>query len=421
MAHENVCCLKEGLFLDQVSVEEWDKFSLAWQAKEPGFPSSFNQSGNMAYYLNHNGQTCFPLILKDKSGLGLAGGLFSLYPAMKFFKVAKCGQGPLIDYLNPDLVLSFFTAVKAFFKQKGIIHLTITPNIECQEKFDRVKQNLAQAGFSHDGFQNTYINGVGRWFFVKDFREIKNPDQLWSSYSSKTRNHINKAKKYSVHCEEVAGPNLDVFADLMEHTAERRDFSSRSVEYYQEFLRCYNQGSSRAMIVIAYIDIDESLRNLQDERSSLESQCLQLETDIENGAGKRSVGALKSRKIELAACNQNIDMISGLLPKGPRIYLSGATFVTYNGEMTYLFSGSYKEYFGLCAAQLIQHYAQTKGLEYGISRYNYYGTMGKYSGQQDEGILNFKRGFGGRLLEQPGNYSLEIRKPWSQVYQRFFK
>ena len=421
MVRENDCFVREGLFLDQVSIKEWDKFSLAWQARVPGFPSSFPQSGNMAYYLEENGKTCFPLILKDKRGQGLAGGLFSLYPAMKVFRIAKCNQGPLLDYLDSELVSAFLESVTSFLKQKGVVHLTITPNIECQETLDEVNSNLAQAGFRHDGFQNTYINGVGRWFFVKDFRTIKNPDQLWSSYSSKSRNHINKAKRYSLHCEELAGADLKVFADLMEHTAERRDFSSRLTEYYQEFLRCYDRGNARAMIVMAYINPDESLQNLQNERVDLESQCRQLERDIANGAGKRSVGALKSRKIELKACDENIDMISTLLPKGPKIYLSGATFVTYNGEMTYLFSGSYQEYFGLCAAQLIQHYAQTRGLEYGISRYNYYGTMGKHSGQQDEGILDFKRGFGGRLLEQPGNYSLAIRKPWGQVYQRFFK
>lgn len=423
MRHEYNSSLNEKFVLHKVSAEQWDEFALKWKPNIPAYPASFVQSGNMANYLEKNGQTYFPLIMKNAEGESLAGGLFSVYPAMKIFKVAKCNQGPLIDYNDSKLLIIFFELVKDFLKKQGIIHLSITPNIECKNDINKINQNLILAGFTHDGFQNTYINGVGRWFFVKDFMTIKNPKDLWNSYTGKARNHINKAKKYSIHCLEAKDiEQLKIFSDLIEHTAERRHFSFRSAEYYKQFLHYFNQNSAKAMIILAYIDPKESIENLKQKKADLTLQCKQLEADVKAGIGKNSAGKLKSRLIELDSYDKNIETITSLLDEhSSRIYLSGATFVTYNNEMTYLFSGSYEKYFGLCASQLIQHYAQTKALEYGIKRYNYYGTMGKHSGQEDEGILNFKKGFGGRLLEQPGNYSLTIHNLWGLIYQKFFK
>ncbi len=414
--------LNTKLTLVQVSGEEWDNFALNWQAKAPSSPASFNQSQNMADYLDKNGQKTFPLILKNESGEALAGGLFALYPAMKIFRVAKCNQGPLIDYLNRSLLLAFFKKVKAFLKKQGAVELTITPNIECGEIFKQVAENLAGAGFDHDGFDNGYLNGVGRWFFVKDFSGIQGPDQLWASYHSKTRNLVKKAEKFSVHCREIDEDEFEIFADMMEKTGERRGFLARPASYFREFLKYYNRGASKGMILLAYLEPEEALLQLGRERSEIEEDCRKLEGEIAEGVrSKRSEGKLKARKSELEACDKNMAMITKLLDRGPRIYLSGATFVTYNGEMTYLFSGSYKEFYGLCAAQLIQHYAQTRGLEEGIRSYNYYGTMGKHSGQEDEGILDFKKGFGGRLLEQPGNFSQALSWPFGPIYQKYFK
>lgn len=412
---------KNGFTLERASAEQWDEFALAWQPAAPVYPASFTQSGNMTTYLNSKGQTSFPLIMKNAEGKCIAGGLFSVYQAMKIFKIAKCNQGPMLDYTDAKLVENFFAAVKDFFRQQGIIFLSITPNLECSDALPTINSHLATAGFVHDGFQNNYINGVGRWFFVKDFTALKTSAELWESYTGKARNHICKAEKFSVHCEEVAATDiagLKVFADLIDRTAERRNFSSRSVEYYKQFLHYFNQGRAKAMIVLAYIDPAESLKNLEQQKADLALHCQQLEAELAAGAGKYLAGELKSRLIELKAYDKNIAAVNSLKRANTtRIYLSGATFVTYNGEMTYLFSGSYEEYFGFCAAQLIQHYAQTKALSYGINRYNYYGTMGKHSGQSDEGILNFKKGFGGRLLEQPGNYSLMVRQPWGFIYR----
>lgn len=408
--------------LAQVSGDEWDRFALNWQAQDPSSPAGFSQSQNMADYLRENGQKTLPLILKNESGEGLAGGLFSLYPAMKIFRVAKCNQGPLIDYLDRPLVLAFFKKVKALLQKQGVIELTITPNIECGENFKQVAENLADAGLDRDGFDNGYLNGVGRWFFVKDFSRLDTPEQLWSSYTGKTRNRVKKAEKYSIHCREIEEDEFEIFAELMEKTAERRDFVARPAEYYRQFLKSYNRGASKAMIVLAYIEPEEALYQLGQERAEIEGDCRQLEAEITAGTrSKRSEGKLKSRRSELDSCDKNIATIRKLLDRGPRIYLSGATFVTYNGEMTYLFSGSYEEFYGLCAAQLLQHYAQTRGLEEGIRSYNYYGTTGKHSGQEDEGVLDFKRGFGGRLLEQPGNFSQVLRSPWGQIYRKSFK
>ena len=103
-------------------------------------------------------------------------------------------------------------------------------------------------------------------------------------------------------------------------------------------------------------------------------------------------------------------MIHKISHIGKRIYISGAVFVTFNNEMVYLSSGSDAKYYGLSGSQLIQHYAQTKAMEHGVKRYNYFITEGKHSGAKDDGILNFKKGFGGYLVELPGEFHINVNQ-----------
>ena len=65
--------------------------------------------------------------------------------------------------------------------------------------------------------------------------------------------------------------------------------------------------------------------------------------------------------------------------------------------------------------------AQQWALENKSTSYNFYGTQGKYAEANDLGVYNFKKGFGGYVLEQPGNFELEVMPLINKVYQSIHK
>ena len=98
--------------------------------------------------------------------------------------------------------------------------------------------------------------------------------------------------------------------------------------------------------------------------------------------------------------------------------LAAAGVLIHGFEWIFIrFSGSDAQFFGLSGSQLIQHYAQSKGLKQGIRKYNYFITEGKHSGAKDDGILNFKKGFGGYLVELPGEFHINVNKFLGKVLE----
>ena len=347
-------------------------------------------------------------------------------PAMKIFRLVRCLQGPLVDLSNYELLKSFIEALVEYFRKEKVISIQIQPNTAI---LDENLSNLKSCGYIHEGFYKGYRNGFGRFYFLKDFAEIDSQEKLWKSYEAKTRNLIKKAIKLGVKCEDINIGDIEsinAFCEILKSTAARRSFHVREAEYFRRFLKSFNEKSNlndievkqNGMIVMAYIEPKQSIKLLESQRNALAAREFELENNIALGKNvKKNQNQLNSLKFEIDACEKNIAMINNISHAGERIYISGAAFVTFNNEMVYLFSGSDAKYYGLSGAQLIQHYAQTKAVEYGVKRYNYFITEGKHSGAKDDGILNFKKGFGGYLVELPGEFHINVNKFLGKVLE----
>ena len=82
----------------------------------------------------------------------------------------------------------------------------------------------------------------------------------------------------------------------------------------------------------------------------------------------------------------------------------------YGSEIIYLFSGSDQKYMRDYNAQyLIQWHMIKYAAEHGFSRYNFYGINGLPDpSSKDYGIYEFKKGFGGQVIELIGSYELPV-------------
>lgn len=410
----------KSLEFKQISLEEFGAFSRDYSQ------SSFVQSEAMGKILQDQDRQvlCFG-VFENKELIG--AGLFTLRSVFSKFKIAHCNQGPLLDYSNQALLDFFFSHVKTALKPYHVIQAVITPNFEVVSRDENgdvtngvdnrawIKQ-LEQAGLKHLGFDNSNINGVGRWMFVKDLEHVTNDSALLSSLNQVARTKVNRQRKSAVRVEAIKD-DLTPFTELMKHTSNRRDFIDRPLEYYQSMLKHFGDDIK---LFIARLDFGEQKLVLLQQRSDLIREILALdERLVELPHSKKILGRKRDFEDQLESVDKRMKELQDFGDDDQ--VLAGAIFIHHAGEVTYLFSGSYDEYFIFEASYAIQDAALQWAIEKKAERYNFYGTQGPYSGASDDGIYLFKRGFGGRVLEQPGNFELTINPLMNWLYQSLRK
>ena len=95
--------------------------------------------------------------------------------------------------------------------------------------------------------------------------------------------------------------------------------------------------------------------------------------------------------------------------KGNIIPLSAAMFMLYGDEIVYLFSGSYAEYMSFCGQYRLQWEIIKYAAEHNYKRYNFYGIKDVFDKNgKDYGVYEFKKGFGGYVLELVGSFELSL-------------
>lgn len=348
----------------------------------------------------------------------VGAGLFVTYKLKKIFKIAKCNQGPLIDFSNFEHLKLFISGVRDFFKQKGYLFVELVPNFEIsvrdidgnllQEINRDLIEKLEMGGAKHLGFDNGFINGVGRWFFVKDLVD----QDLLLSFDNRHRRAINQALSLGVKIIDNNQDYLTDFINMMEMTAQRHNFNNRGRKYFYTLLKAFKDNIVFSVAVLGKKEYFEYLNNLKVDLSQ------QIQKYLNNDKKEGLVQDLNRRLLDV---DNKLDSLDKLFGNRKELVLSGAIFVYYNREFVYLFGCSDDEYRHFKGSTLLQYHGMEKALSLGIKRYNFYGTMGKYCDCSDDGVYLFKRSFGGRVVEQAGNFRIDCNKFLVKIYSLFSK
>lgn len=409
----------------ELTINEFEQFSQSFH------PTSFLQSEAMALVQQeqHRKVVCYGI--KDGTTI-IAAGLFVLRKVLLNYYIANCHQGPLMDYHQQEVVSLFIKGLKAELKKLNCFKLVITPNFFVHPRNDQgeiislennlsVIEYLGKLGLKHQGFENDLINGVGRWFFIKDLTSIHNQEDLLASYDQNTRNAIRKAQKLDVEVVEVEPSRYSEFKQLMEHTAQRRGFIDRKESYYALLMKHFKK-DNKIKAYFAQINPKKAIEKLQQQRLIEENNLSDTQAHLEKFPNSKKFINKKQAIIEMIeSIDKRIETTTELSKDGDVVVLAGAIFIHHGNEVTYLFSGAYEKYFGYNAPYPIQMVAQQWALENNCTSYNFYGTQGKYAEANDLGVYNFKKGFGGYVLEQPGNFELEVMPLINKVYQAIHK
>lgn len=325
-------------------------------------------------------------------------------------------RGPLLDYKNKKLVTFFFSETKKYIDEHNGYILRIDPYIVKRQRDingDIIKDGENNLAIIEQlkvlGFHEKLDHEQVKWMFVMDTKD-KTAEDIMKEMRPNTRNYIRKGLKFGITLRDLSYNELEEFKKITDDTSHRIGFLDKPLSYYQDMYKLLHE-KNEIRYIIAELDLDNYINRLKDEISNISEQ---LETigDSHSKQGKK-----KTLKINLENANKRFNETIKLRnEKGQKIVLSGGMFICNCDEIIYLFSGNYDEYMQFNAQYIIQWEMIQYAIKNNFKRYNFYGISGNFNKNSSEyGVYEFKKGFGGYVVELIGEFELPI----NQYYDKF--
>lgn len=369
------------------------------------------------------------VILGVKENNKIIAGVLLLIKEIKFGKkMFYAPRGYLLDYDNLEFFKEFDNEVVKYVKKHGGIVLKIDPYIV---KVERDKNaNVVEGGLNNNHFID-FLKSIGykktkemplqaQWMYRINIKN-KTYDEIMKDMTSKTRQMIRKNEKNGVVIREGNYDDLGEFLDIFEKTSNRRNFMTRELKYYQDMYNAYSKGN-HFKLVFADIDIKGKLTNLENDKKEIYSFLNKVKKDKEKNINKVSDKKVEEKEKELSTLNDRIKHYEEMLKKyGERKTISGIIYINYGKEVLSFIGGVYEEFMEYQPFYTI-HYEMIKyAIDNKYDYYNFYGISGDFNPKSSMyGVYQFKRGFGGEVVELIGEYDKKI-SPLYYLYKLVYK
>lgn len=390
----------------ELNREEYSAFARSHPLK------SFFQTVEMESLSEHSGWKSYYVGVKENNKIVAATRMVS-YKNRLGYSYFYAPRGLLLEYQN-KVLLSFFTNnLKKYIKKRKGYVLRIDPSIvhverDSEGNIVRGGENnewcveaLKKCGYIHKGYRNGYDEtSQCRWVYCLDL-EGKTEEDLLKDMKPTTRNQIKKTLKYGIRIRKLKYEELPIFKAITKEASERNHFHDKNLSYYEQMYQIF-EPTHEIQYIVAELEPKVYLKNLEKELEEWTSSFEKLSSHPKND-GKR-----KELQISINSTKKRIEQMKALTKK-ECIPIAGAMFILYGDEIIYYHSGNYKEYIGFNGQLMIQWYMLKYGLKHHFKRYNFFGISGIFdTNSKEQGVYEFKKGFGGYVEEYIGDFDLPI-------------
>ncbi|MDU1374046.1 MAG: peptidoglycan bridge formation glycyltransferase FemA/FemB family protein, partial [Staphylococcus epidermidis] len=230
-----------------------------------------------------------------------------------------------------------------------------------------------------------------------------------------------KVKKNGVKVRFLSEEELPIFRSFMEDTSETKDFADREDSFYYNRFKHYKD---RVLVPLAYINFDEYIEELNNERNVLNKDYNKALKDIEKRPeNKKTHNKKKNLEQQLDANQQKINEAKNLKQEhGNELPISAGFFIINPFEVVYYAGGTSNRYRHFAGSYAVQWKMINYAIEHGINRYNFYGISGDFSEDaEDAGVVKFKKGYDADVIEYVGDFIKPINKPMYNIYRTLKK
>ncbi|PNZ99414.1 aminoacyltransferase [Staphylococcus massiliensis CCUG 55927] len=406
----------------ELTVEEYDQF-----VQNSTLESHYFQMKESIKTREDDGFQVVLLGVKDEANRVIAASLFSKIPTIGSY-VYYSNRGPVMDYSDLGLVDYYLKGLDKYLKQHQCLYVKIDPywmyNLYDKdinpfpdfEKNDKLVNLFKSHGYTHHGFTTQYDNSSQvRWMGVLNLKG-ETPQSLKKQFDSQRKRNINKAKNYGVKIRMLDEDEIDIFLELYRETEARTGFTSKTDEYFKNFIHNYGD---KVLMPLAYIDLSEYIENLQKSLTEQESKRDQMMAK-ENKSDKQLKKIAELDK-QISHAQKELLAASELRQTdGDVLNLASGVFFTNAYEVNYFSGGSSAKYNNYMGPYMMHWHMINYCFEHGYERYNFYGLSGDFTeDSEDYGVYRFKRGFNVQIEELIGDFYKPIKPIKYWIYNKY--
>lgn len=311
-------------------------------------------------------------------------------------------HGPVMNYLDKNLVAFVMTSLKKLAKQKKALFIKFDPFILFQHhQIDEqpiqnpdaktIIRNLQDAGCEWGGRTTDMSETIQPRFqaniYSKDFSE--------ANLSKKIRQSIRTAKNKGVHVRFGRHELLADFADLMKKTEDRKSIHLRGIDYYRKLLDAYPRQS---YITLATLNLKQRLGELEKELETAENILAHYPESVKPNK-------IANTKKDIERLTDEINFLKEELSKGKEtVALSGTLSLEFGATSENIYAGM-DEHFRRYQAAI---YTWFETANHAFERGNEWQNMGGIENDLSGGLYSFKSKFKPEIEEMIGEFNLPV-------------
>ncbi len=398
-----------------------------------------NYTGHMHYfhdelfydYISNVNETHLLGLFDGDDLLGVS--MLSATSVLKKFRLFTSHTGPLIQDFSNERLKFFLEEIDQYAKSHGALQMIHSPYTVYQMRdedgnvvADDARNNrelidlYEGLGYKHHGFTTELITEeLLRFQAVID---VDQPlDDILKQMDTTTRYNTRQTETMPLQLKLLDEDEYDKFIQIYKETEERIGFDPVPAEKIKNLL---NTLKDRMFLVLTHVNVDDYLKQLEDERDIELGHIAEIEEKAANGtATKREKKRVNEHKEQLASKDKRIKKMEEFKAEfGTELDLSAGMYYYNNHEMVYLFSGSYPELSFFKGTNFATWEMIKKAQEIGVKRFNFFGLTGDFTkNAQDYGVYRFKRGFTPYIEELPGTFDKVFNKPVYAIAKKLGK
>ncbi len=323
----------------------------------------------------------------------------------------RISYGPI--YNDIDVLGFFLEEIKALGKKRKVDRILIESNDvykiynhndeEIYTRETDLVDFYKEFGYYHSGFYNGRHGMQPRFTFILD--TSKTYEQMYSSYGSKNKKILRRLqKKYVIDIEEGTEENLGDFIRLRAMLAQKKGFDVKNEAFYKKFLQVYNDVTETKFMVVKL--------NIEKTTEKFDNLIKDQQKIIENVKSQKDINEKAQKKLDEASrliTNLSKEREEVLTYKDSNVFQA---FITIKVNDTIMFYQAYS------SNEIKDFYPAYLKHDYFINYYagsgmklDLYGSPGNVDkSNKYYGLHNFKKKFGGDLVEYYGEFYFDINK-----------
>ncbi|HEP1412223.1 TPA: aminoacyltransferase [Streptococcus pyogenes] len=338
-------------------------------------------------------------IYKEEKQVASLSLLIKLLPLGR--SIIYIPRGPVMDYLDRDLVVFTMKTLKDYGKTKKALFIKYDPAILLkqyalgQEEEEKplalaAIKNLQEAGVHWTGLTMEIADSIQPRFQANIYTQ----ENLEMQFPKHTRRLIKDAKQRGVETYRASQSELHKFSKIVSLTEKRKNISLRNEAYFQKLMTTYGD---KAYLHLAKVNIPQKLDQYR-------QQLILINQDITRTQAHQKK-RLKKLEDQKASLERYITEFEGFTDQYPEeVVVAGILSISYGNVMEMLYAGMNDDFKKFYPQYLLYPKVFQDAYQDGII----WANMGGVEGSLDDGLTKFKANFAPTIEEFIGEFNLPV-------------